>query len=178
MNFEPIFDSPIHPGIARLAQYCQDLSEHRPLPPWCDFRPGSVRSILGFIFVIDVLHDKADYRYRLFGEHVSVLYGMDLTGKYLSEIGDENLRTLLRQTYDAVVAARSFQYLRGRYVWADQSVEIDRLLVPMADEEGNLTTLLGLTIPVEGQGLLAVRAGTSAAHLRIDDRPEFTIGAF
>lgn len=138
------------------------------MPRRRDFRPASVRSILGYIFLIDVLPEESDYRFSLFGEHMAILFGANLTNKRLSEVGDETLRGHLGRTYDAVVASKSFQYLRGRYTWPDRSVEIERLLVPMADDAGNLTTIFGLTIPHVADGTLVLCAGEGAAVLEID----------
>jgi hypothetical protein len=175
MNFEPLFERQIHPGIARAAQYFQDIAADRELPRRHDFRPTSVRSILGYIFLIEVL--PGDYRFSLFGEHMSMLYGADLTNKRLSEIGGEELRGYLRKTYDAVVTARSFQYLRGRYAWPDWSVPIERLLVPMADDTAKLTTIFGLTIPDIPSDTLAINVRDGAAMLKIDTEYDSLLGA-
>lgn len=169
MNFEPLFETNIHPGIARMAQYCSDLSRKRDMPRRSEFRPSNVRSLLGYMFLIDVLPDEDDYHFSLFGIHMSVLYGLDLTDKRLSQVGDDQLQRFLRKTYDKVVATRSYQYLRGRYVWPDRSVDIERLLVPMTNDDGQLTTILGLTIPNTPTDTLLVFAGVGAAQLQIDE---------
>jgi hypothetical protein len=175
MNFEPLFELQIHPGIARAAQYCLDLSQDRELPRRRDFRPANVRSILGYIFLIDVLPD--DYGFGLAGEHMATLYGATLKGKRLSEIKDEKLRDHLGKTYDAVVSARSFQYLRGRYTWPARSVPIERLLVPMTDDAGKLSTIFGFTIPNIPADTLILSAGEGAATLEIDTEYDSLLGA-
>lgn len=171
MDFEPIFEKHIHPGIARAAQYCLDLSDGRPYPRRADFRPTRVRSILGYIFLIDILPEANDYHFSLFGTHISVLYGMDLTGKRVSQVDDDNVRVFLRNTYDAVVASKSVQYLRGRYTWPNKSVDIERLLVPMSDEAGNLSSIFGVTIPLNtATDTLLFFSGMGAAKLEIDEQ--------
>lgn len=175
MNFEPLFEQRIHPSIARAAQYCLDLSQDRELPRRRDFRPANIRSILGYIFLIDVLPD--DYGFGLAGEHMATLYGATLKGKRLSEIEDEKLRHHLAQTYDAVVGARSYQYLRGRYTWPDRSIPIERLLVPMTDDTGKLSTIFGFTIPDIPQDTLILRTGEGAPILEIDTDYDSLLGA-
>lgn len=175
MNFEPLFAQQIHLDIRGTAQYFLDISQDRELPRRRDFRPAKVRPVLGYIFLIDVLPD--DYRFSLFGEHMSMLYGENLTNKRLSDVGDEKLRGFLRKTYDAVVAARSFQYLRGKYTWPDRSVPIERLLVPMADDAGKLSTIFGLTIPDIPEGTLVLEAGEGAATLEINFEYDSLLGA-
>lgn len=169
MDFEPLYEKQIHPNIARVAQYCQDLAGDKTFPNRRDFRPSAVRSIIGYVFLIDILPEDDDYYFSLFGVHMATLYGMDLSKKRLSKIGDENVRGFLRKTYDTVAASRSFQYLRGRYTWPTRSVEIERLLVPMADDEGRLTTILGVTLPASATDTLLVFAGVGAAQLEIDE---------
>lgn len=169
MNMEPIFTRRVHPGIARAAQHCLDLADRKDLPRRSDFRPSAVRSILGYIFLIDVVPGPDSYFFKLFGVHMSVLYGNDLTGKHLGQIDNEALRACLRGTYDAVVAGRTFQYIRGQYVWDDSSVGIERLLVPMTDDEGQINSIFGLAISDVSTDSLRLFAGIGAAQLKIDE---------
>ncbi len=175
MNLEPLFQQQIHPGIARAAQHFLDISQGRELPRRSDFRPTKVRSILRNVFLVEVL--PGDYRFSLFGEHMSMLCGANQTNKHLSELGDEKLRGVLFKCYDAVVAARSFQYLRGRYVWPDRSIRIERLLVPMADDAGKLSSIFGVTIPHVSEGTLILQVGDSASTLEVDTEYDSLIEA-
>lgn len=163
-----IFEHCREPGIIRFAQYCIDLAGDDPLPRRSQFRPTRVSSIMGYLFLIDVLADDNDYFFSLFGTHMSILYGEDLTGKRLSQIGDANLQGFLRSTYDRVVATRKPLYLRGRYAWDDRSVDIERLLMPMTDDNGKLTTIFGVAIPDVPAETLLVFAGQGAAKLVTD----------
>jgi hypothetical protein len=72
--------------------------------------------------------------------------------------------------YDGIVASRSFHYVRGRYTWTDRSIPIERLLVPMADNQGQLKSIFGLTIPVEPvDDFVIVFAGVGSASFEVDD---------
>lgn len=170
MDFEPLFDHPIHPSIARAAQYFHDISADHELPRRRDFRPARVRSLLGHIFLIDVLPEENDYKYSLYGVHMTVLYGEDLTDTRISQMRDENLRTLLLKKYAALCAARTYQYTRGRYVWPNRSVDIQRLLVPMADNDGQLTTIFGIIVPDVPERRELLFAGGGNLRLEIDEQ--------
>ncbi|MDR3528210.1 MAG: PAS domain-containing protein [Rhizomicrobium sp.] len=168
MDFQPLFEREIHPSIAVAARYCSELAANHEIPNRQDFRPNKVRSILGYLFLLDVL--PGDYRFSLCGVHVSVLYGVNPTGTRLSEFSDRDMSGRLTKTYDEVVAARSFQYVRGQCSWPDHSVQIERLLVPMTGPSGQLDAIFGVTIPKCPVDLLVIYAGTGIAKLVIDEQ--------
>jgi len=170
MDFEPLRQISIHPDMALVVRHLQAIASGNDLPKWLDFRPSQVRHALGYVFLIDVLPDQNDFRYHLLGEHILILYGLQATNKLLSELGYEAQFARLRDTYHAVVKARSFLYLRGRYDWPDRSVAIERLLVPMADGDGHLNFILGLTIPDAPTDQISVFAGLGPALLEIDEQ--------
>lgn len=170
MNFEPLLQRPVCRALADLARYFQDHAPGEALPRRTDFRPTAVRALLGYYFLIDVIDGGADYRFALTGEHMTSLYGADIARLRLSEFGDAKLRASLQQTYDAVVATRAFHYVRGRYVWTDKSVEIERLLVPMAGADGTLATILGIVVPAHPTEHAHLFSGIGAATLEIEDQ--------
>jgi hypothetical protein len=168
MDFEPLLSVPLHPAIAEAVRYFQVLAPGDTLPKRHDFRPTRVPGLFGFYFLLDVLEDGKDYRFSLTGERVSLLFGTDGTHKRLSEIGDEPHCARLKKTYDAVVASRSFQYVRGRYVWPERAINIERLLLPMASNDGHLDTILGVTVPDTPLDMLNLCWENGAATLEID----------
>lgn len=168
MNFEPLFQRPVHPAIAEAAHYFQELAPGDALPIRQDFRPTRVRSVLGYIFLIEVLPD--DYRWNLTGEHIAMLFGIDGTNRLLSDFQPQALRQRLKTTYDAVVKTRSFHYARGRYTWPNHTMNIERLLVPMANPDGQLNFIFGVSMPDVPTDHLAMSAGIGAASLEIDEQ--------
>lgn len=169
MNLSLLPTRDVHPGIAGLAEYCVDLAGEFELPRRNRFRPTRVSSIITYLFLIDVLEDEDDYLFHLSGSNLTLLYGEDFTGKRLSEVADSRVRAALRETYDRVVATRQPYYLRGRYEWPEMSIEIERLLVPMTDDAGAVTTILGVAIPNVSSDVLLVFAGRGAAQLVVDE---------
>lgn len=168
MNFVSLLAGPVHPAIAETARYFQQLAPYDTLPRRHDFRPNHVPGLLGYYFLIEVVEGGKDYRFSIAGEHMSLLFGTDVTNMYLSQVGTEDLRSRLKRTYDAVVASHSFHYVRGRYSWDDRTVAIERLLVPMSDPEGHLNTILGLSIPDTRLETLDLISDIGAARLEID----------
>jgi hypothetical protein len=169
MNFSLSFDDAVHPRISELALYCAELSGEGTLPRRSLFRPKRVAPVITYLFLMDVLHEEGDYRFSLFGSNMAILYGADLTGKRLSEFGDASKRAELRETYDHVVTSGKPLYIRGRYEWPEMAIGIERLLVPMTDDTGQVTSILGLAIPNVSQDALLFFAGHGAARLVIDE---------
>jgi hypothetical protein len=170
MDIEPLLLSPVDPGIALAARYMQELAAGSALPKRQDFRPSQVRPVLGYIFLIDILPDLDDFRYSLLGEHIRILYGIEATNMRMSQLGHEAQFAILRKTYQAVIKAQSFHYLRGRYTWPDRFVAIERLLVPMTDNDGHLNSIFGISIPDAPTDALPVFAGLIPARLEIDEQ--------
>jgi len=168
MNFAPLLEKPLHPAIAMAVREFQAIAPGDALPRKLDFRPSSLRLYLGFVFLVDVLPN--DYRWSLVGEQMQVLFGIPNTNPYLSYLIPAAHRGGIKETYDTVVETRSFLYVRGRYSWPDRSVEIERLLVPLADGEGRLNAIFGMTVPNTSIDLLHVYAGVGAAKLEIDEQ--------
>jgi hypothetical protein len=158
----------VHPAIAEVARYFQELAPGDALPRRQDYRPTRVRSVLGYIFLIEVLPD--DYCWNLIGEHVATLFGINGTNDLLSDFEPPALRERLKTTYDAVVKTRSFLFARGRYTWPNHAMNIERLLVPMANADGHLNFIFGVSIPDVPTEHLAVSAGIGAGSLEIDEQ--------
>jgi hypothetical protein len=169
MDFRPLFERPIHAGIETAARYCREIAVGRDLPRRQDFRPTKVRSILGHMFLLDVLAEENDYRYSLCGVNISVLIGVDGTNKRMSDLPQTDMSARLKKTYDDVVAARSFLYVRGQYNWPNRAVNIERLLVPMTNGEGKLQAIFGVVISDCPADMLVIYAGAGMAKLVIDE---------
>lgn len=168
MDFTPLLARQVHPAVAAVAGHCHEISAGREMPRRQDFRPAPVRDHIGYLFLANVLAEEHDYYYSLGGAHIAQLYGQSLANMRLSEVA-KPVAAKLFQTYDAVVASRTFQYVRGRCTWPDRSVDIERLLVPMTGREGELDTILGLVVPNVPTDMLVLYTGMGTATLSIDE---------
>jgi hypothetical protein len=165
MDFGTLFEHSPHPHIAQLASYCNELAGDSAMPNRNDFRPGRVSQLLGCVFLVEVIATENDYFFELCGSYMQIAFGADLSKKRLSTLRDEKLRTALQKTYDCVVQTGKPLYLRGLYQWPGKSVNIERLLVPMSDHFGNLTTILGAVVPDVDIDSLILYTGVGPAQL-------------
>lgn len=170
MNLGSLFSRYLHPEIAGFARYMCDLAGDDPLPRASLFNPGQIASIVDYVYTARYLPEKNDYLLGYSGSRMRLLFGADLGGLMLSEVGDPILRQNQRESYDRVIRTHLPLYMRGYYVWPNgKSVPIERLLMPMVDEEGRANTICGMSIPEVAEVDLAMYTGQGPARLVGED---------
>ena len=73
------------PVLTFFLKYWREKSRGRDLPLIADFVPKEVRGNLRWVVLIDVLRNRADFRYRLVGSSVCEYFLGDGTGKTVAE---------------------------------------------------------------------------------------------
>lgn len=108
----------------------------------------ALKPALGYILLIDVLDDGADFHYRLYGSEVARVAGFDMTGKRTSQIVTGSLagnfyiagyRALLRRP-------------EPMFTWHEMPMQItinswDRIVLPLSDGAGRVTRILTCNMP-------------------------------
>jgi hypothetical protein len=144
MDIEKLLAVSAHIDLVRFAKYWVALAAGRPMPHRQEFRPNDVAWMLGRVFLVDVLADVDDYRFRLFGSRMMQVYGGDLTSLRLNELTARAYQAAMRHDFDMVANAQAPLYRRGRLLWPDREhVGVEQLLVPLADNSGHVGTILG-----------------------------------
>ena len=132
-----------YPELVKLVGYCRELADGRDLPRAEDFHPAQIRWMFGHLYMADVVNGGADYRCRLWGQFWETIFGLDLRGMQLSELERAGHVQHLRAEYDAIVADRRARFRVGRVVWPDgKTVNFARVIIPFADDNGNVSMLL------------------------------------
>jgi hypothetical protein len=134
------------PRFAELKQYWDRKRGARAMPTRADVDPAELREHLGWLYLIDVLPDLTDFRYRLLGSHMTEAYGRDSTGKTVSELYQEShpdyyqaLMTLYRTVARDVVVARG----QGSLHIVDKSYRgYDAVYLPLDRGDGTVATIL------------------------------------
>src|SRR3712207_5864950 len=110
------------------------------MPARRDIDPAQMVPWLRNTFLVDVLHDPLEFRFRLVGTEVVHRFGMELTGRRLRDLNLHGREHQTRAEYAAVVERREPRYSvelsGGRNAW-----EIDRLLMPLS-EDGEIVNML------------------------------------
>lgn len=170
MNLGSLFSRYVHPEIAGFARYMCDLAGDDPLPRASLFNPGKIASIVDYVYTAQYLPEEDDYLFSYSGNCMRLLFGLELGGMHLSEVGDPLLRRGQRASYDRVIRTHLPLYMRGYYVWPNgKSVPIERLLIPMVNDDGHPNTICGISIPEIAEVDLAMYAGQGPARLIGED---------
>src|SRR3712207_6565178 len=113
------------------------------MPARRDIDPAGMVPWLRNTFLVDVLYDPLEFRFRLVGTEVVRRFGMEITGRKLRELNLHGREYQTRAEYTAVVESRAPRYSvelsGGRNNW-----EIERLLMPLSDDGRTVNILFGV----------------------------------
>jgi len=104
-------------------------------------------ALLSNFFLVEVIDGGGDYYFKYFGDLMPELCGINLCGLHLSDVTSVALRSSLKPAYDRVVRARRPTYLAGHYVRPTARIAIERLQIPVLDDDGAVAAIWGLVIP-------------------------------
>lgn len=132
--------------LRRLFSYW--LSRHvdgRP-PSRANLDPLDFPYAVGFVTLVDVEHDPLRFRFRLVASPVTQHLGYELTGKYLSDIPEPQMRDYLMETYRRLIEHSSPQHERGERVLDRRVWQHESLLLPCCDEDGRLNMIISARV--------------------------------
>lgn len=135
------------PFVLNLWQGLRDANG-RVTPEQID--PFGLKPALGYILLIDVLDDGADFYYRLYGSEVARVAGFDMTGKRTSQIVTGSLAgNFYIAGYRALL-----QRPEPLFTWHEMPMQItinnwDRIVLPLTGADGRITRILTCNMPGE-----------------------------
>jgi hypothetical protein len=133
---------PRHPDLKRLLDYWHRGRGVRNFPRRADIDPVDLGFMLARIALTEVHEDPRRYRLRLVGSWWAQLSGSDLTGTWVDEWPQANLRKLTIDTYEAVIAARAPLCAR-RDAWVDEKrLSYEILLLPLSEDDARISMIV------------------------------------
>jgi hypothetical protein len=72
--------------LRKLVAQWERMRRHRVLPTRRDVDPAEFADILPYVFMVDVLRDPLDFRFRLAGTNFREVAGLEVTGKRIAEV--------------------------------------------------------------------------------------------
>jgi len=134
--------------IGAFRDYLERCRGSAPIAPRSAFDPIDVPRLLARIFLLDVLDGGADFRYRLTGALIREHAPIDLTGRRLSEIAAIGSQAALLPLYRRAVAEAALVADRIPYRTPDLAADshFDVAVAPLADSDGRLFQLIGVTV--------------------------------
>jgi len=137
-------------GLQRLMDYWSGLRGGAPIPRRDQIDPLSMREMLGFIMLIDVIDRGVDFRYRLYGSKIADLTGVDLTGRLLSQAPIEpSLAMFVMAGYRAVTRRAAAYFSSIETISEGRAILWSRLALPLSDREGAVSRILVGCAPTE-----------------------------
>ena len=166
MKFGNLFARQIHPETAGLARYIEELAQNEDMPRLSQLNLRRLGVITQYLYLVDVLRQENNYRFSFWGSRMTILIGYDLREKCLSDVVDPEIRQSVWRTYDRVVETRKPSFMRAEYAWpGGKYLPIERLLVPMASDDGVLSAICGISVPDIADVDLEMYAGYGPARL-------------
>ncbi len=144
-----------HPRIADFWRY---LNAKRPGGPWwrSDLDPVEIPRLLPGIWMLDILGPPLDFRYRLVGTKIVDSVQMDNTGRLMSEVYPNPLKTIpdawARLTQVAETGRPTWR--RGVSVASRRETRdsVENLVMALIGADGRPAIILGYTIIYRATG--------------------------
>ena len=103
--------------------------------------------LLPQLFLLDVLRDPLDFRYRVIGTAIVAVEGRDNTGRRLGECGFGRYETMLRTVYEKVVAERAPLGVTGTMLWrGTDPLEVEAVHLPLTTQGRSVDMILGAAL--------------------------------
>jgi hypothetical protein len=128
-------------AVKRLYAYWVARRGAKPFPSRDDIDPVDFDFVLGRVSLVEVLDDPRRYRYRLVGTTVTDNLGYEMTGKFLDQLPESEMRAYLEQLYGKVVAQRAPVYEREHVALDGRLWKSETIALPLSSD-GRAVNLL------------------------------------
>jgi hypothetical protein len=119
-------------AVRRLYAYWVERRGTKPFPSRDDIDPVDFGFVLGRISLVDVLEAPRRYRFRLVGTAITDHLGYEMTGKYLEDLPEAQMRAYLKRLYDKAVAQRAPLYERDQFDFDGRHWKSETILLPLS----------------------------------------------
>ncbi len=123
-----------HADVRRLYDYWRARRGARPFPSRDDIDPVSFGFALGRVSLVEVLENPRRFRYRLVSTTLTKNLGYEMTGKFLDEMPDKEVRAYVAGLYEAAVTQRMPLYDKGRRVLDRREWIHEMLVLPLSSD--------------------------------------------
>ncbi|HEY4163844.1 MAG TPA: PAS domain-containing protein [Dongiaceae bacterium] len=135
------------PSLRMLESYWRSKFQDGSIPRREDVDPAEIVRHLPNIFIVDVIGNGEDFRYRLIGTNIVVNNERDLTGRYFSDFyrDDPEGLTLVRLGCDTALKTREATYTSGQAFWLSEwgFKQFECVYLPLRFEDHSVGMILG-----------------------------------
>lgn len=145
--------NPSHPGriMADMQAYWDSLRRGRAVPARSDIQPQGIRRALDYAFILERIAPGAA-RFRLAGQHLIDLMGMEVRGMAFCSLANTSSRGRLSDVLESVFRAPQLARLtlHAKADYARPELSAQMLVLPLTSDLGDVTRALGCII-ADGQ---------------------------
>ena len=131
-----------HASLRELYAQWDAKRQGRRCPARADFDPVELRSVLGNLSLIDVLHDPLRFRVRLQGTLSAARLGYDVTGKFVDEVPDLEFRQIMLDTYRGVVESGKPMRAVREQIYDHKTHRYEIIWLPLSDDGATINMLM------------------------------------
>lgn len=149
-----------HKTTEALFDYWNAMRAGRIAPLRSEIEPGAIRRLLPHIFILE-RHEKQSYRFRLAGTGMCSAYGMEFRGHNFLSMWQDDCSESLDKALREVTGNGNIAIIEYTATTNDhREVSFEMILMPLAQENGAITRVLGAAVPMDervwiGERLLA-----------------------
>ncbi len=137
-----------HKTTQALFDYWNAMRAGRPAPLRSEIEPGAIRRLLPHVFILE-RNDKQSYRFRLAGTGLCSVYGMEFRGHNFLSMWQDDCRDSLDKALAEVTTNGNIAIVEYTASTNDhREVTFEMILMPLAQENGAITRVLGAALPM------------------------------
>jgi hypothetical protein len=129
-------------AVKRLYAYWVARRGARPFPSRDEIDPVDFDFVLGRVSLVDVLDQPRRYRYRLVGTTMTDNLGYEMTGKFLDQLPESEMRAYLDRLYGKVVAERVPVYQRDQITLDGRLWKSETIVLPLSSDGHTINLLM------------------------------------
>jgi hypothetical protein len=129
-------------AVTRLYAYWVERRGAKTFPSRDDIDPLDFRFVLGRVSLVDVLDAPRRYRYRLVGTAVTDNLGYEMTGKFLDQLPESQMRAYLEQLYGKAVTQRAPVYERDQVNLDGRLWRSETIVLPLSSDGQAINLLM------------------------------------
>lgn len=141
------FDHVRDAGLRLLLEHWLARRGDRVAPLRAAIDPAQLGPILASVWLCDFLPAERRFRMRLSGEEINQLYGRNISQCYFEDIVAPAMLADMLRRYRRVVEEPAIMHCGGHiYLASDRSVVGERLVLPLSDDGGAITHVIGASM--------------------------------
>jgi hypothetical protein len=133
-----------HPQLAQLYRYWDRKRGTREMPARRDILPEELGPLLANIFMVDVVREAAQirYRYRVVGTALNAIMDQEMTGKFIDEM-PFLYRKFALPAYREILRARRPTYKETNAFEGWLVIRYKRLMLPLSTNGNDIDIVMG-----------------------------------